>query len=304
MGSGFEAGGWGPVAIKKWRMPAPVPTFGPNLLANGDMESGDPPTDWVAGANTQLASVVDARPGSAGTKSMQMMASASATTLSATQTFSANVGDWIRITGWWNRGTSNNGSNASPYTAFHNYFTGGHKLIAGWQALMPFTGRISTLPTSLFVSTKNTPAASGYSGFYDDLAVENPTVSCGVYRLKQSFPGVEVFVPSQAGLISRLDDTANPLNFVLAYFWGGTNKIAVDKCVNGVYTNLISDTTTRTNGSQLSISWSGNVTTVYCNGVQVGTPQTIADASIVGNVHHGLFSTYEGGSFSGFQITP
>lgn len=320
MSSGILAGaGIAPIALRKWRFRAPVPTFGPNLLVNGDMESGDPPTDWVAGSNTQLASVADARPGSAGTKALRITASGSTTNAGATRTFSAAIGDWIRITGWYKQVTNNNGSTASPYTFTHNQFTGGDKTIAGWQSVQPYTGRLTALPSSIFISARQTPAGVGYYAYWDDVAVnkidvasmfstrpvhgQNVTVAATVARPLYSLAGNTLTSPVQAGVVSRLDDPANPMNFVIAYFWSGINRIWMDKCVNGIYTNLIADTTQRAIGSRISLAWSGNVATIYCNGVQVGTPQTIADASIVSNVHHGLFSTHESNKFFQFRVT-
>lgn len=314
MANGMLAGaGVAPVAIKKWRMRAPIPTYGPNLLVNGDMETGDPPADWVAGSNTQLASVADARPGSAGSKALRMTASASVTTCEATRTFSASVGNWIRMSGWWNRGSSNNGATITVNTVFKSLQTIGYKLLPEWQQLVGCTARVSATPTSLRIRTLNTPAASGFYGLYDDMAVHqidlasmfsarfsataNVSVAATIFRPVIIYPEAPPgFMPVQAGVVSRLDDPSNPMNFVFAYFYGA-NRIVVEKCVSGNYTTLIDDTTIRPAGSQLSLSWNGNVATVYCNGVQVGSPQTIADASIVGNAYHGLFSTHEGNKF-------
>ena len=49
-------------------------TLGSELVTNGDMENGDPPSDWTADGDTVLSSVTDSRPDSAGTKSINIEA--------------------------------------------------------------------------------------------------------------------------------------------------------------------------------------------------------------------------------------
>ena len=43
---------------------------------------------------------------------------------------------------------------------------------------------------------------------------------------------------------------------------------------------------------------------VTYNGAAVGTQQTITDAGIIDNTYHGCFSTYEGNTFSHFDVRP
>lgn len=74
----------------------------------------------------------------------------------------------------------------------------------------------------------------------------------------------------------------------------------VDKCVAGTYTNVISGAVTYADGRILRLVCNGNNVSVYYNGTQVGTTHTVADAGIVSNKNHGLFSTYAANTFTGY----
>lgn len=47
-------------------------TLGDELVTNGNMETGDPPTGWAVGAGSTLSSVADERTGGAGSKSLNV----------------------------------------------------------------------------------------------------------------------------------------------------------------------------------------------------------------------------------------
>lgn len=113
---------------------------------------------------------------------------------------------------------------------------------------------------------------------------------------------------AQAGVVGWVNDYTSPTDFVIGYITTSTSGHAVKlvKCVAGVYTELISSTVTYAaaapvevrgvrSGSSLSVS-------LYYNGTQISTTQSITDASIIDNIQHGLFSSNEGASFSGVTI--
>lgn len=104
---------------------------------------------------------------------------------------------------------------------------------------------------------------------------------------------------TQAGLTARVDNPANPQNFIIAYLDGGGN-VKVDKCLAGTYTNVISGAVTYGAGYILRLVCNGNNISCYYNGTQVGSTTAVADAGIVGNKNHGLFSTYAGNTFTGY----
>ena len=106
---------------------------------------------------------------------------------------------------------------------------------------------------------------------------------------------------TQTGVVSLLDSSSSPANFLIAYH-DGTN-IKLDKCVAGVYTNLISAAIAFSSNTQLEIRRpSGNIFQVWYAGSQRGTDQIVNDSGIINNAVYGLFSTYSGNLFSEFSL--
>lgn len=106
---------------------------------------------------------------------------------------------------------------------------------------------------------------------------------------------------TQAGLILNLDSAASPANFVMAYHNGATAVLL--KCVAGTYTSVISAEAAYSASAALRVIKSGTSYSLYYNGAQVGTTQTISDAGIINNTRHGMMSTYSGNTLDNFQVT-
>jgi hypothetical protein len=106
----------------------------------------------------------------------------------------------------------------------------------------------------------------------------------------------------QAGVVMCLDDPNNPQNMITCYH-NRTNLI-FSKRVNGVVTTLINSAATYVAGANVEIRrvWGTNVFRAYYNGVQIGTDQTISDATIINNKYHGLFSTDSQNKCSSFSF--
>jgi hypothetical protein len=111
--------------------------------------------------------------------------------------------------------------------------------------------------------------------------------------------GGGIFTPG--GVVVSLDNPANPLNYVLGYYYG--TKCYLDKCVAGVYTNLIAATTTYAAGATVQVVKSGTTYQLFYNGAQVGANQTISDATVVNNTRHGMFSGYSGNTLDSFSAS-
>ena len=106
---------------------------------------------------------------------------------------------------------------------------------------------------------------------------------------------------TQAGVGALLDSASNPQNFLIAYH-DGTN-VRLEKCVSGVYTQLISTAVTFVSNAQIEIRRpSGNTFQLWYNGTQRGTDQTISDSGIINNNLYGIFSTYSGNLISEFTL--
>lgn len=104
-------------------------------------------------------------------------------------------------------------------------------------------------------------------------------------------------------IVSNLDDPANPLNFVWAYYTG--SNLVLSKFVNGVETRLINVVSTSfVNGDLFELRKSGTTYKIYYSGSQVGTDQTISDAGIINNRYVGLGTTLTAAeaSYNSFSV--
>jgi peptidoglycan/xylan/chitin deacetylase (PgdA/CDA1 family) len=109
-------------------------------------------------------------------------------------------------------------------------------------------------------------------------------------------PNVDVSVKitrpnrAAAGIVVCLDNPAAPINYIIGYIAPSGNAV-LDKYVNGTYTNLIDTGVSYVANAAIRIVKSGTSVDLYYNGAQVGATQTISDASIINNTHHGIMST-------------
>jgi hypothetical protein len=107
--------------------------------------------------------------------------------------------------------------------------------------------------------------------------------------------------------VARANATSNPSSYLIAYYAVAPANlftyVCLDKVVNNVRTNLIatwSNSLTEGAGNApqstewLEIRCSGTTVQLFHNDIQVGTNQTVSDASIKDNTAYGLFNT--GGS--------
>jgi hypothetical protein len=94
---------------------------------------------------------------------------------------------------------------------------------------------------------------------------------------------------TQCGMVINLDSAGSPANFVIAYH-DGTNCL-LEKCVAGTYTTMITAATAFVADAVLRVIKDGTSYSLYYNGAQVGATVAIADAGVIDNQSHGLFST-------------
>lgn len=106
---------------------------------------------------------------------------------------------------------------------------------------------------------------------------------------------------TQAGVVAGLDNATTPLYFVIAYYDKATAKVYLEKCINGVYTNLINTSTAYVVGATVQIRRAGTTYQVFYNGAQIGADQTVDDASM--GYLYGAFSTYAGNTYTGLAFT-
>jgi len=90
----------------------------------------------------------------------------------------------------------------------------------------------------------------------------------------------------------NMDNPSNPTNMITCIH-DGTNLV-FSKRLNGAVTPLINTAVTKVDGAAPEIrrALGTNTYQAFYNGSQVGTDQTISDASIINNKYHGIMSTH------------
>ena len=293
------------------RIPAPVPLLatGTNLVNNGDMESGDPPTGWTAQNAATLSSQADERTGGSGSQSLQAVRG-TGNAVAVRAVTGESVGKWYQWGIWLRNTTSTFGVGVVISNAA---YTG---------TVPPSPGIASTNWTHLSGSVRMLVADCNVTpyvytngaGRFDDAEVyELSTASLFSLRSHASADvdiSAAITRPAsgywQVGLAARVDSAANPQNFVqaLSVNSNGAHSIQLVKCVAGTYTTVeATGGVTYVAGARLRLVCSGNSASVYYNGVQIGSTQTISDAGIISNTLHGLFSTSADAVFSGTTMT-
>lgn len=145
--------------------------------------------------------------------------------------------------------------------------------------------------------------------YVDDVSVKELAIADLISSVQSGenevhiFADVVVVAGTQAGIVTHLDSQAAPANFLICYY-DGTN-LHLEKNVGGTYTELINAAAaggrvyiiTYRDGANLKVR-------AYSNNALIGTEQTIADAGIVDNTLHGLFSAYSGNTLDNFSVYP
>lgn len=179
------------------------------------------------------------------------------------------------------------GQNRNPGTTYTQY---------------PIIAR-STDTSATFVLARSSIASA--SLYYDTASLKPITFSStlnylgerstksGVY---QCAPTISV-VDTQSGIAICYFDVNN---FVLAYTNG--IKAYLDKCINGVWTNLINGTVTYAAERILKVEVNGENYDLYYNGTQVGSTAVISDAGLGRRVYG--FSTYAGNTVGQVTTNP
>jgi hypothetical protein len=171
------------------------------------------------------------------------------------------------------------------------------------------SGSGAVLDTDFCSSANASLVFRSQSGF--DGAVDNPSVrplilssliSTRAYQLADCDISTAITLSdrTQAGLAARVDDPSLPQNFLFAHL-DGVGNIRLNKYVAGTITfNLIIGAIVYAAGRVMRLVCAGNSVSCYYNGTQVGSTVTVADAGIVNNKNHGLFSTYAGNTFANY----
>jgi hypothetical protein len=277
-----------------------TPTFGTDLVSNGNMEAGNPPTDWGSNGSI-LSSQADERTGGSGTKSMQL-ANDGANYGIAYQTFAIAADTWYYISAWLRKVTAE--VKLRLYAGTWPPI-GSHVTTTDWTNV--FAVRRGEPNSSIY--TENQDNTNGHTARADDISVKPITaatlfstrkVSNLVGKIKAPWT---IIAATQAGVVGWLDSQSNPLYFIIAYH-DGTNAV-LEKCVNGTYTTLINQIATYGSTKKVEIRKVAATTyQLWYGDVQIAADQTISDAGIISNQYFGLFSTYSGNGCGGLEVLP
>lgn len=282
-----------------------TPTLGSELLTNGNMETGDPPTSWSAGTGTTLDGIADERAGGSGAQSMAVIRSAagSATPVANSGNITTVADTWYLMDAWIKNIDATSGRldfmNASWGTDF-NSSTVTDTIWTRTQA----TGRASS--TTSRARCRAAATVDLQSVRFDDFSFKALTLSSLFATLDANVAdgifevNVTLISGTQAGLVLNLDSASSPANFVLAYHDGTNAKL--EKCVAGTYTTLVNAAASYAAAATLRVVKVGTSYRLYYNGAAVGTAQTISDGSIATTTRHGLFSTYSSNNLDTFKI--
>lgn len=277
-----------------------VPTLGAELLANGDMELD---SSWsnFATPTTNERSTAQVR---SGTYSRRWVSDAVGDGILSSN-FTMTSGTLYQLSGWLFSAslaitvTRNNGSVAE--------FTRTMTPASAWTNFVQSIRAVDTGINAIRIQASTAGAANEH--FADDFSMRsmsmpatlatiagtasNQTAAARIHTLTSG---------TQAGIVSLLDSASNPQNGLFAYHDG--TGVTLDKVVNGTWTNLVPRVTVAFSSlAQVEIRRpSGNTIQLWYNGVQRGTNQTVADASIISNTIYGLFSTFSGNLLSEFSL--
>jgi len=277
--------------------------YGEELIVNGDMETGNPPNAWGTAYNPTLS--VEADRSGTGSQSLGAAIAEESERLQVFQTFTTETGKYYKISSYTKAQLVNNTLSrmyrSDVFSAIQDALTNKTET---WGANVT-TGRATSVASGILFSAHTEPGQGKM--FLDDVSVKELKLSELFNTIQSSTPDVISTVTfsippngTQEGIVLNLDSVSTPLNFIVAYI--AYDKIYLDKCVNGTWTNLINAGFTFVEGAELRVIKDGTTYRVYYNNALIGTSQTIADASIINNTRHGLFSTDASNTLDNFTL--
>lgn len=260
-----------------------TPTVGSELVTNGRMESGDPPTGWTPLNSATFSAAADERTGGIGTQSLNA-AIASGNPLAVAVVGGVVASDITQLEAW--------GKNVSTtQVAIWGSAIDLRKTETEWIRLTGSEfGRNNVSLVGL--------GSSGNECRFDDVSIRkitrNTTIAARNFGVTNIRVGIGYTQPLQSavGVVVALDDAATVSNAIIAYQVG--SRILVDKITGGTTRTNLSGmlTVTPTDTRQLALEIADGIVRAFYNGTQIGVDYRVTDAGLLGNLHAGMFSTH------------
>ena len=288
-----------------------TPSVGAELVTNGNMETGDPPSSWASGASGVLDGVADERTGGSGTQSMSVVNGA-VSAGRCQQSFPQPSGTWILFSGWGRRAVGIN----NPVLRVRNTNGGtiAYAITLATTTSWTFgvmTARLLTGTSFLGVEASSSTASDEFRA--DDVSGTALTLSTLFRSLLLSTPDVyrrarvvSLTAGTQAGIVIRLDSAATPTQGIIVYFDGAGNIGCEEFTGTTTYTALFTAVVKAfTASDSLIVHAMGTAIRIYhetAAGVQtlIGTGTTTVTT---GNLH-GIFSTFSGNTLDNLVTYP
>lgn len=290
------------------------PTLNGELASNVEFTTNT--TGWSAGDGATLtrrdytSSPNIAPTGGADNFGLEVASGGNASSAGISNTITVTAGNWHRFSCRAYSPSANTATNAAGLGGSNIFSMAGfYKTVTenAWTTLV-LSGRALTAATTMQLRCNS--ATAGDLAHHDAASCQQITLATMFATVGNCSPNVDISVKitrstrAAAGLVLGLNNTAAPTYFLLAYLSPAGNAV-LDKCVNGTYTNLINTAITYVAGAVLRVVKSGVSVSLYYNGAQVGTTQTLtagADDTIINGTRHGMMSTDATVSFDDFSV--
>lgn len=279
-------------------------TLGAELLTDGSLEAA-----YTAGKCDTLTAggsptVEESADTHAGSKAQAFTATANSNFLKFADTTSA-TGKWFLYSGWGKRTAGTN--NRTFISVVHNGFPGvfvTDRLVKDATYTQKIFLRRSTAATVEKYAVNN--GASFDSAIVDDFSFKQVTESAlfATRTFASANATTRIYIDQNnnngtVGVVARLDSASNPQNYIAVavevHAAGSGTEVAyisMAKVVGGTCTVLIAPVSLSAlvvNGDYIEVVCSDNDVSMYYNGVQKGTTQTVSDAGIISNTIFGFF---------------
>jgi hypothetical protein len=279
-----------------------TPSYGPELLTNGNMESGSPPSSWTA---TNCVLTADAADKNSGTQSLRYTANGGGTA-KAKQNVTTTAGLWYRAIASMKGGNINESFQIrdSGDTILAGHATASSTSVWGQRTLTGRADSASCGPLFLMGVSTNGNYARG-----DDASFMNIPFAgmMNVVKLNHSNPDISVGVTIpvgkglMGGVVACLDSISDPKNFIITYIDGVS--IWSVQYIAGVPTEIVPKTAiTYADDAIVRFQKSGTATNIFYNGAQVGTTNALIDPPS-NYTYHGIFSTDPTVKFTDFSVS-